>query len=338
VTIDSRGRKANLVVGNGALSAVPRSDKETKGLGSGSKEHPQVPEAALLSGGQDAVGAEFFNGGRIVSLQVAADGCSFGDFHGSARAAQIAVEDMLGGGKEIAARSDLSRQEIVQWMEATVRVANKRIQKEAPGGATALSAVALSSERVSGRENIYAHIVGIGDAQVIIVGIKPTGEVKFSKVITPADQLTRIVRAKVANFYELNIVERVAAREKAIEDVMQAGNMDRARVEDLLGLGSAITSYMGSGERGGADITGKVNSDRINLTEDMFDRGYTQVKVIACSDNLGEKVEESDIIAAVTGTKGNRALTERITALMGQQDADDGCMSVISVVQPQSPS
>lgn len=258
-----------------------------------------IPEAVLAYGGQDCAGVLIIDNGRIQCVFAAADGCSFGDKKGSAEAAKIAVKNSL-------------------------IAAHEQIKNRGEGGVTTAVSGAVSLEKdEQGKEQIYLHYASVGDSQLILLATNPDGTPHLQKFVQPADVIEQYLRIEGFNYDSVQSLQQIKEARQRIVD--KNGKTDN-RV--LSAATAGINSFLGISE--GNDGSGQ--SFRVNLSADVFGKGLQNVKLIVCSDNVGEKIDEETVKAAYGfGRTSNRELAAKLNMAMAQKDADDGCLAVISV-------
>lgn len=325
-----QGTRAAEIVRDGVVAAIPKRDK----VDLGQREFPLTgrPEARIAVGGQDAVGAVFIDGGGVQCLMAAADGCSFGGRRESARAARATVETALGLAPIIAWDHNLSM-EVLQDRLANILVASHgTIIEKHIGGATTAVVGAISREvgyRGKGPQ-IYLHVVYCGDPQVVIMSTDREGKPKIRRIISPADQLDRTLRAKLESQGQdldslaVNIAR--IEREGVIQEYMRTFNLTYQEAEDML-TQSGIYAFLGY------EFTNRpvVRGFRVNLSRDRLAQGETKLIVGVCSDNVGDKVPEDVIAEIYTSSRSNRDLCLNLNQVMARRNEDDGCLAVASV-------
>ena len=231
----------------------------------------------------------------------------------------------MGLRRGIAGQANLGKDDILDKLERSLKVASLRVLRK-PLMATAAVA-AISRERdTGGRIQTYLHVASSGDAQVIILGRDKDGNTGVTKIVEPADLLDRQLREKDFDMEEMPVDIARMAREQRVKEFAEQSGMSQEDAERVL-TQSGIYAFLG-----GTDNNPKVRLQRINLSEDRFAKGYTDVRVLVCSDNVGEKVPEDKIIKAyAAGAKDNKAIVVELNRYMAEKDWDDGSISIASV-------
>lgn len=292
--------------------------------------------AVICQGGQDVIGAEMFHGGRIKCILVAADGCSFGDRVNSAKAARIAVEESLNHGRRIANDLLLDRDGIMDQLDIAIRSAHARILQEVPGGTTTAVITALAEEIVDGKPQLYLYVTSVGDPNVVVMGIDQNNHPQVRRIVEPADKADAMLRQKGIDPEQIANNLRVMERQKLIEEMTLNFVKNAGMAEDVAYATvvkhlteSGIFDYLGK-DSGGTEGKANVRKFRVNLSADR--RGYQNLKVMACSDNLGDKVGIDQLTEKYgNGTKSNEQMMAEFLKLMSEQDLDDGCGAVASI-------
>lgn len=307
--------------------------------------------AKASRGGQDAAGAMVFNGGFIDAVLIAADGCSFGDKENTAKAAQLTVEKMLKVGRGIAGNSAYSspdvdpetrRDNILKALTEGVIDSHRQIRSEAPGGATTLVTAAISREEVRpGKYEYYLYAVSCGDSQVMILSRDKHGNPQLRKLVAPADSLDKQMRDKFGDIEDWPVNLANLSREEIILEFAEKKGVSIKDARDAL-TNSGIYAFLGGNvpvDKSANDTKTKasnlgIRSFRINLSEDRFTQGHTDVRVIACSDNAGEKIPETEIKKIYAESPGNLEFTRRMNDLMTGRNEDDGSLVIAKVGAP----
>ena len=90
---------------------------------------------------------------------------------------------------------------------------------------------------------------------------------------------------------------------------------------------SGIYAFLG----GEADLG--IRAFRVNLTTDRLEKGHTEVKVIVCSDNAGDKVPDQELVRIYKESGGdNKKIAAGLNNLMRHRDQDDGCLAISDIV------
>jgi len=299
-------------------------------LGEPAIPSPDVTGGFIASGGQDAAGAVFYEGGRIDALLIAADGCSFGHEGNSVLAARNVVFTALDQGTDrIARQANLTRDQISPELEATLLSSHATIQQRFPNGATTAVVAALSQEATpNGQTETYLHYAACGDPQIQVISQDPRGRTRIWRVVQPADLLDRMIRAQGLKPESIEVSRATEERELAVTQFAQATGIPVEQARQQL-TQTGIYTYLGGNE------TPQIRTSRINLSHDL--RGHTNVKLMVCSDNAGEKITPEQIEAAYAkGTVDNETFARRLNSLMTQQDLDDGCLAITSVAVPEA--
>ena len=324
------------VVGNGGvpareylrdsvLTSTPKKSKEAD-LPSRASDLTKnsIPEAQILCAGQDSVGTVTFDSGKIQAVLVAADGCSFADRIQAAQAAEYAVMKVLSAGDAIAT-GELGDHSVETGLTAAISLANKEILKKFPQGATTMAAAAIAVEpRADGTKRILCYVSACGDASINILGTRKDGSGFMRRLNGNADALDRIAAVNHQGFFDKDPVERKAIREAIIRATMKNGNMTREAVEDML-VRSGVTACLG--ESGTRFFPEMQKYDVSNLFAD----GVSNIKILACSDNAGDKIPSKEIVDLYLRAKNNRVFSEELLKLMMTRDQDDGCSAIIDV-------
>lgn len=198
------------------------------------------------------------------------------------------------------------------------------------GGATTAVVAAISKEISRGGAQIYLHVVYCGDPQVIIMSTDRAGRPKIRKIISPADQLDRTLRAKLESqgqdLDSLAVNIALMERGEVIKEYMRTFNLTREEAEAML-TQSGIYAFLGYEHTNRPVVRGF----RVNLSHDRFAQGETNLVVVVCSDNVGDKVPEDMIAEIYTSSRGNHDLCLNLNQVMAKRNEDDGCLAVASV-------
>ncbi|MCX7928905.1 MAG: hypothetical protein N2558_04470 [Patescibacteria group bacterium] len=86
-----------------------------------------------------------------------------------------------------------------------------------------------------------------------------------------------------------------------------------------------IFAYLG--EHKGKNGLNRISTRRIDISQGYLSVGKINLKLVACSDNLGDKVPE-DVIreSYLQHFNNNSAFATSLGEYMANQDLDDGCM------------
>lgn len=317
-----------LVVNNVVLEAVGKKRQNLE-LQDGSfdlKDVLQNGTGKICYGGQDAVGAIIFpidNENKIQAVMVAADGCSFGDEVNSAEAARVAVRyNLLGWGHLLFQQG--SFRSVPDMARDILSEVDKFIFKKLPNGVTTATVAVVSYESVDNRHQIFLTIAWAGDSQAMILGSDANNRPFFHKLVIPHDMLYGKIVNKLmvqdGDFTKFSQQEIIGARNAQLEYLRKLG---------INFVPGAISSYLGVAD-GARSL--EISSIRINISEDYFKKGCKNLKLIVCSDNLGEKVEEDIILGeyrrTIADPKANIVLAQSLGEYMAQQNLDDGCMAI----------
>lgn len=293
------------------LGATAKTDKLDLGEGVASVQN--VPEAKGTYGGQDAVGAVIFDGGRIQAMGVAADGVSISERQKSTTAARAVVDTVLREGRGIAGQANLTRDDIQDGVERTLKVSHKRVCRLTGGGQAAAVSFAVSQE-LSGEK--YLYVAYVGDPQLTVFAIDSQGLPKVKRVISPMDIIDKMLRAKGVNVEEFNV--RVADQQRAAMMQQYSRNTGIPAEQLEAFFSGAISSTIGDRKEP------TVVSFRVNLSQEYA--GCSQVTLVGSSDNMGEKVPLEAVTRAYAESRGNnRRMCEVMNELMRRLDQDDGC-------------
>lgn len=288
--------------------------------------------ATLVTGGQDASGAEIFDGGRVQATLVSADGCSFGGKKESAEAARTATEACLYQTALIAKNPNLNRDEILEKMGDSLRSAQQRIKSEVgDNAATTIAVACIAQEKTENGDKIYLYVTSCGDPEVTILSTLPDGSPKIRRIVEPADQVDKSLRASGLNLENLPVNQAREQRKKFIEERSVSMGIPFETAEQIL-TKSGIYGFLG-GEN--SDL--QVRVFRVNISDSVFANGETDVKIMVSSDNAGEKLSKKLVANVYKETKGlgNREFSKALDSIMSRRDEDDGSSAIATIVNPK---
>lgn len=317
-----------LVVNNVVLQAVGK-ERQNLELQDGSfdlKDLLQNGTGRICYGGQDAVGAILFpvdEKNKIQAVMVVADGCSFGNEVNSAEAAKMAVRYNLLGWRHLLSKQNSFRS-ISDMARAIFSEVDKFISEKLPNGVTTATIAVVSYESVNNRRQIFLTLAWTGDSQAMILGSDVSGTPFLHRLVVPHDMLYR----RIVNELSIQDGDFTKFSQQIIMGARNA-QLEYLRKREIDFMPSAISSYLGTAD-GIKSL--EISSRRINISEDYFREGCNNLKLIVCSDNLGEKVEEKRILdeyqKTIADPEFNIVLAQSLGEYMAQQNLDDGCMAI----------
>lgn len=289
-----------------------------------------MQEAVVCVGGQDAVGCTQFDGGVLQSVLVAADGCSFADLMQSAQAAEVVVREVLKGSKLLSSGGvDLKNHSIEGYLEGLLQLAHKKLCSEYPRGATT-AVVAAINEGLDGKtqkKRILLRVASCGDAAVMLVGKRRDGSVYSRKLNGYSDALEKSLTGAMGHdYFALDPVQRNELREKKIEEIMRDAGFDRTQAEEAL-TKSGLYTHLGTSDHRKPPL---FDTYKYELTS-LFADGVTDLRVIACSDNVGDKIDRKEVGDVLSTTPNNSVAAENLLKIMDARDQDDGSFAMVSV-------
>lgn len=163
-----------------------------------------------------------------------------------------------------------------------------------------------------------------GDSQAMILGSDVSGTPFLHRLVVPHDMLHR----RIVNELSIQDGDFTKFSQQIIMGARNA-QLEYLRKREIDFMPSAISSYLGTAD-GIKSL--EISSRRINISEDYFREGWNNLKLIVCSDNLGEKVEEKRILdeyqKTIADPEFNIVLAQSLGEYMAQQNLDDGCMAI----------
>jgi hypothetical protein len=285
--------------------------------------------ALVAHGGQDAAGEALYTGGRVEAVLVVADGCSFGERTQTSKAAQLVVSTTLESTTNLAKAKNASKETITAAGGEILHAAHRKIKADFPdGAATAMVAIVSEEAGEGGARQIYLHTAHTGDAQVIILAQhSQSGETRLEKINLPEDALDQMMMKQGVDLDNMPLWSAQQTREEQIRLMSDNAGITLEQARRVL-TESGIYSYLG----GTGDHAPNITSERANLSQDFFAHGWTNLKVIACSDNAGDKVSE-DVLKTLYAqhSSDNYSFGKALGEYMVSQDLDDGCLAMVSV-------
>mgnify|MGYP001561738554 CR=1 FL=1 len=326
--IQEKGIPAREFVRDPVLIVTPQSGKELDLPSGGTNlKLNELPEAQMLWGGQDCVGAVTFDGGDILAMLVVADGCSFADRKEAAQAAKYTVATVLSAGKSIAL-GEIGKRPIQISLAASLSIAHKEISRRYPRGATTASVAAIAAERrPNGTKRLVCYVASCGDTSINILGTNPDGTVFMKRLNGHADLLERIASAQHINFFGMDPTHRKEVRERILTQAMVNGNMTREEAEKVYML-SGINEFLGT--NGEKKSRFAPEAEKYDVSS-LLAKGVTNIKIFACSDNAGDKIPREHNLDLYRRSGNNRIFSEELLKIMMQRDQDDGCSGIIDV-------
>jgi len=310
-----------------ALAATPK--QENADLGTGLYSLMDLSDALVVCAGQDAAGGALFNfmDGSIQALLTAADGVGMSKNRiNTAEAARAAVAHALMAGYTIAQDGPLSHDDIVSGLQNTLYIAHDYIRENLPGGATTAAIAAICAENTLLGKQINLFATGAGDANVIIFYRDKLGMPQALKIIEPADAACKQLIRNNKNYLTLTPEQRRDLREKYIQSIAQKKIISAYKASKWISsLG--ITAYLGM-----ENLThDQIFTIRFNMSKFLESHRASKACILVCSDNVGEKIPEADLLVMYKSSSSSIQLTQKLHNYMAEKDWDDGSVAACDV-------
>ncbi|MCS7092162.1 MAG: hypothetical protein NZM26_02325, partial [Patescibacteria group bacterium] len=207
-------------------------------------------------------------------------------------------------------------------LRGIINKVNELVVSELNEGVTTVTVAVVSHELVNGRKQIFLDIAWVGDSQVMLLGFDNENNSYFvEKLVIPHDCLYGLILNK------LELEDDIGMK-------CSQTSLLQARKDALNKLQEICVPYKPDifahlGEHKGKTGLVRISTRTINISQEYLSSGKNGLKLVVCSDNLGDKVPE-DIIreSYLQHFNDNSAFATSLGRYMANQDLDDGCMVV----------